>query len=147
MLFTGQAEHAIDAKLRLSLPKKHRAQWDPETHGESWYCVPWPNGVLRLYPSKVFQRLAEKSAESLTPNEDEGELEATLYGLAEMLTVDAQGRIMLPKEHLDMTELGRAVVVVGVRNRLEIHDQDAWQAERARRFADLPNLVRKVDGK
>lgn len=147
MLFTGQAEHAIDAKLRLSLPKKHRAQWDPETHGEAWYCVPWPTGILRLYPSKVFQRLAEQSTESLTPNEDEGELEATLYGLAEMLSVDAQGRIMLPKEHLDMTELGRAVVVVGVRNRLEIHDLDAWQAERARRFADLPNLVRKVDGK
>lgn len=147
MLFTGQAEHAIDAKLRLSLPKKHRAQWDPQTQGEAWYCVPWPTGILRLYPSKIFQRLAESSAESLTPNEDQGELEATLYGLAEMLTVDAQGRIMLPKEHLDMTELGRSVVVVGVRNRLEVHDLDAWQAERARRFADLPNLVRKVDGK
>lgn len=146
MLFTGQAEHAIDAKLRLSLPKKHRAQWDPPTQGESWYCVPWPTGILRLYPSLVFQRLAEQSAETLTPTEDQGELEATLYGLAEMLTVDAQGRIMLPKEHLDMTELGRAVVVVGVRNRLEVHDLDAWQAERAKRFADLPNLVRKVDG-
>jgi MraZ protein len=147
MLFTGHAEHAIDAKMRLSLPKKHRAQWEPETQGDAWYCVPWPNGSLRLYPSKLFQRLAEQSAESLTPNEDQSELEATLYGLAEMLTVDAQGRIMLPKEHLEMTALGRAVVVVGVRNRLEIHDQDEWLAERARRFADLPNLVRKVDGK
>lgn len=147
MLFTGHAEHAIDAKMRLSLPKKHRAQWEPETQGDAWYCVPWPNGSLRLYPSKLFQRLAEQSAESLTPNEDQSELEATLYGLAEMLTVDAQGRIMLPKEHLEMTGLGRAVVVVGVRNRLEIHDQDEWLAERARRFADLPNLVRKVDGK
>lgn len=147
MLFTGHAEHAIDAKLRLSLPKKHRAQWDPDEQGDQWYCVPWPNGILRLYPAKTFQRLAEKSAESLTPNEDQSELEATLYGLAEMLTVDAQGRIMLPKEHLEMTGLGRAVVVVGVRNRLEIHDLEGWQADRARRFADLPNLVRKVDSK
>eukprot|EP01025_Chloroclados_australasicus_P007599 TRINITY_DN12488_c0_g1_i3.p3 TRINITY_DN12488_c0_g1~~TRINITY_DN12488_c0_g1_i3.p3 ORF type:complete len:148 (-),score=25.13 TRINITY_DN12488_c0_g1_i3:199-642(-) len=147
MLFTGHAEHSIDAKLRLSLPKKHRTQWDPEEQGDQWYCVPWPNGILRLYPAKTFERLAQLSAESLTPNEDEGELEATLYGLAEMLTVDGQGRIMLPKEHLEMTGLGRAVVVVGVRNRLEIHDQDGWQADRARRFADLPNLVRKVDSK
>ncbi|GIW74139.1 MAG: transcriptional regulator MraZ [Phycisphaerales bacterium] len=145
MPFTGHAEHAIDAKLRLSLPKRHRAQWDPQEHGEAWYCIPWPTGVLRLYPSKTFQRLAEQSADSLTPSADQAELETTLYGLAEMLTVDAQGRIMLPKEHLEMTGLGRSVVVVGVRNRLEIHDLDAWRAERQRRFAELPNLVHKVE--
>ncbi|MEO1009033.1 MAG: hypothetical protein AAFX79_10720 [Planctomycetota bacterium] len=147
MLFTGYAEHTIDAKQRLALPKKHRAQWDAESQGETWYCVPWPSGVLRLYPKKVFERLAEQSAESLTPNEDEGELEATLFGLAEELSVDGQGRIVVPKDHLEMAGLGKAVVVVGVRNRLEVHDQDEWRSARRDRFAALPKLVRKVDGK
>jgi len=147
MLFTGFAEHTIDAKLRLAIPRKHRARWDPDRDGPTWYCVPWPKAILRLYPSAVFHRLADLSAETLTPDEDQGELEATLFGLAEELNVDAQSRLALPKDHLTMTGLGRAVVVVGVRNRLEVHDQERWQRERDDRFKALPNLVRNVEGK
>ncbi len=42
MHFTGYSEHTIDAKQRLAIPAKYRAQWDDKRDGTAWYGVPWP---------------------------------------------------------------------------------------------------------
>lgn len=145
MLFTGFAELNIDAKGRLAIPAKYRAQWDPERDGTGWVCVPWPNRTIRVYPEQTFAQLADSAEQSLTPDEDAAELEATLFGLAELITPDSAGRIMLSKEHLRLTGLTGEVVVTGARNRLEISDRVAWRAAQQERFNSLPKLVERID--
>jgi len=54
VLFTGHSLNSIDAKHRLSIPAKVRAQWKEERDGAAWYCVPWPGGILRLYTEAAF---------------------------------------------------------------------------------------------
>jgi DNA-binding transcriptional regulator/RsmH inhibitor MraZ len=76
-----------------------------------------------------------------------GRLEADLFGFAERLTEDAQGRIPLPKLHLELTGLGSKVVIVGAKNRLEVRDRDEWLASQRERFASLPQLVAKVEAR
>ena len=147
MLFTGHSEHSIDAKLRLAIPKKYRALWDPDRDGEAWYCVPWPGEGLRLYTERKFEALAEQSDQTLTPDSDVGQLEADLFGFAERLTEDAQGRIPLPKLHLELTALGQKVVIVGAKNRLEVRNRDAWLASQRERFESLPELVKRIEAK
>lgn len=147
MLFTGHSEHSIDAKLRLAIPKKYRAQWDPARDGTAWYCVPWPGEGLRLYTEKTFEALAAQSEQSLTPDSDVGQLEASLFGFAERLTEDATGRIPLPKQHVELTKLGSKVVIVGARNRLEVRDHDTWMASQQSRFEGLPELVARIEAK
>lgn len=150
MLFTGQAEITIDAKQRLSVPSKFRARM-PEPGGDakaSWFCVPWPDGpLLRLYPDSVFERLASLREDSLTPDEDIAALEATLFGYAEQIDMDAAGRVRLPKLHLDLVEMPSEVVVIGVRNRLEIRSRAAWQGSEKQRFKDLASLVRRIESR
>ena len=148
MLFTGHSEHTIDAKLRLAIPAKYRARLDPATDGVSWYSVPYPGGVIRLYTQARFETLAHNAPDSLTPGEDEAELEASLFGHAEQLEMDAAGRITLPRHHLDLAGLtSRDVVIVGARNRLEIRDRASWQAGAGARFARLPTLVARIEAK
>src|SRR5690606_28202452 len=147
MLFTGHSEHSIDAKLRLAIPKKYRAQWDPARDGTAWYCVPWPGEGLRLYTEKTFEALAAPPQQSLTPDSDVGQLEAGLFGFAERLTEDAAGRIPLPKLHVELTELGSKVVIVGARNRLEVRDHETWMASQRERFEGLPELVARIEAK
>lgn len=142
MLFTGTSDHTIDAKSRLAIPAKHRSQV-----GESsaWYCVPWPGGVLRLYPESTFRELATRPEQSLTPSEDEASVEASVFGFAERLEPDGQGRIALPRLHLELTEIKSGeVVVLGVRNRLEVRERSAWEAQRQAQFARLPDLVGRL---
>ncbi|MFN9132508.1 MAG: division/cell wall cluster transcriptional repressor MraZ, partial [Phycisphaerales bacterium] len=97
MLFTGRSEHVIDKKLRLAVPAKYRNQWSIERDGSAWFCIPWPEGRLRLYTEKRFADLAERGADTLTPSEDMAEFETTFFGSAERLEQDEQGRVVLPK--------------------------------------------------
>lgn len=145
MLFTGHAELNIDAKGRLAIPAKYRSQWDAERDGPSWVCVPWPRESVRIYPERVFAQLADSAEQTLTPDDDVAELEAALFGLAEQITPDAAGRVTLSKEHLRLTGLGTEVVVVGVRNRLEVRDREVWRAAQQQRFESLPSLVARVE--
>lgn len=148
MLFTGHSEHLIDAKGRLAIPAKYRGRLDEQRDGKGWYSVPYPGGTIRLYTQARFEALAEDSPQKLTPDQDEAELEAGFFGSAELLEMDAEGRVMLPKHHLDMVGLtAREVVIVGARNRLEIRDRAAWLAGQAERFAKLPELVARIEAK
>jgi MraZ protein len=148
VLFAGHSEHAIDPKLRLAIPAKYRGQWDPARDGNAWYCVPWPGGILRLYTEKRFQELADRSGEqSLTPGEEEADLEADLVGFAERLEMDGAGRITVPKSHLELTGLGKEVVIVGARNRLEVRNRAKWVESEKERFAKLPTLVARIEAK
>lgn len=146
MLFAGQNEHTIDAKGRLAIPAKYRSRWDATRDGGAWYCVPWPTRLLRLYTEAGFTRLAERSEGTLTPTPEQADLEAALYGFAERLEMDSAGRIMIPKTHLELTGLGGEVVVVGVRNRLEVRDRAEWTGAQDQRFANLPDLIAKLGG-
>lgn len=143
MTFTGNAEATIDAKGRLALPAKFRKLVSEQDAG-MWVCVPWPGGVLRVYTGKEFERLASQGESSLTPNDDLAALQATLYGMAETIEADSANRIAIPQKLQEMVGLSSEVVVIGAKDRLEIHDRKAWQDSVAKRFSELPVLVAKL---
>jgi MraZ protein len=148
LLFTGLSENTIDSKLRLAIPAKYRAQIDPERDGSAWYCVPWPGGALRLYPERTFESLAGQGPGSLTPGTDEAILEQHLFGFAERLEMDGQGRITVPKRHLSLAGLRKPeVVVIGAKNRLEVRDGAEWAARYEQEFAKLQELVERIEAK
>lgn len=137
MLFTGQQDLNIDAKQRLAIPAKYRAQMDPARDGNAWYVVPWPGGVLRLFTEAKFAELAEREEQSLMPGEDAAALEADFFSLAERVEMDSAGRVVLPKGHLELAGLGTEVVVIGAKNRLEVRDRQTWNATLPDRFNKL----------
>ena len=144
MLFTGHSDHAIDAKLRLAIPAKYRNQLDPEKHGAAWYCIP-DAGVLRLFTERTFEELAARMNSTLFPDQDQAELEASFFSLAERLEMDGQGRIPLPKRHLELAALtATEVVIIGARNRLEVRDRAVWLAGEQERFSRIPTLVSRM---
>lgn len=150
MLFLGQAEVTIDAKQRLAVPAKFRARTegkDSSKESPAWISVPYPGGILRLYPEPRFEQLANAAPSSLTPDREEAELEAQFFGSAERLEQDSAGRITIPKSHLEMTGLSGEVTVVGVRDRLEVRDRGAWRAAAADGFNKLPELVARTRGR
>lgn len=147
MLFTGQSEHAIDAKQRLAVPAKYRNQWDAARDGAAWVCIPWPTGHLRLYTESEFQRLARQGEMTLTPDEDVAELQTTLFGLAERLEMDSAGRIVIPPQHLKLARISGDVTIVGAGNRLEIRGRGEWTESTAARFEALPRLVERIEAR
>lgn len=147
VLFTGTYEHTIDDKQRLAVPADIRAQWRDEAHGSAFFAVPWPGNLIRLYTEKHFQTLAASRSLTLTPDEDEAELQATLFGLSRRVEMDKAGRIRLHEDLLAMTGLPKEVVLVGAGDRLEIRDRAAWKATQTDRLNHLPELIRRINAK
>lgn len=147
MLFTGSYEHSIDAKGRVSIPSEIRGRWDTARDGGAWYAVPWTGGVIRLYTESAFVARAESGELTLTPDEDEAEVQATLFGLSRRVEMDSVGRVRLPEELLGLTGLGSEVALVGAGDRLEVRDRASWAASKASRLAELPALMARIGAK
>jgi division/cell wall cluster transcriptional repressor MraZ len=146
IIFTGTSEHSIDAKLRLSIPAKHRSQLEGVPNAGVWFAVPYGLGVIRLYPKATYEELSAKGMNRLLPDRDSSDLVVGFHGHTEQLEVDAQGRVGFPKWTIEDAALVGVseVVIVGSGSWLEVRDRAAWQAARRARVAALPDLVTKI---
>jgi len=121
-MFLGEYEHSIDAKGRMAVPAKFRAQI------ERGAVVSKSMGsCLSVYP---MQRWEEKSAE-LAEGKSSDELrdfERRIFPSAGEVELDAQGRMIIAARLRTYAKLENEVTVVGVRDHFEIWDRVLWRA-------------------
>lgn len=120
-MFIGHYYHSIEAKGRLAIPVSFRQQL------VSGGVVTWGlDGCLFLFPNSYWQKLSEKLALLPMTNPQARNLTRLLVQSASDLSLDAQGRTLIP-EHLRKTaNLKKQVVVAGSLNRIEIWDRDNY---------------------
>ena len=131
MLFTGEYEHAVDAKHRLAIPAEIRSRLDGGQDGAALYLAPGPNGHLWLWPEETFQQMAAAMEQSLLPGEPLMEFEVFLFSQASRMELDAAGRVRLPERLYTETGLGQQVIILGVKDHLELRDPAQWAKQRA----------------
>ena len=144
MAFAGQADISIDAKGRLAIPAKFRAELDRQGWRASWKCLPWPNGTIRLYPEPIFDRIASSLDDKLMPNEEEERLLQAIFGMSESAEADSAGRIRLSAQLLRAAQISSEATVVGSNAFLVVHDRQRWEQQQRGVFEQLPDLVRAV---
>jgi MraZ protein len=89
------------------------------------------DSCLTVYTRADWERHVEDQLRPLDPLSREArELERYFFSAAAEANLDKQGRVMIPGPLAQYANLGREVVVAGVRNRLEIWDRDAWRKQR-----------------
>ncbi|HEY6564940.1 MAG TPA: division/cell wall cluster transcriptional repressor MraZ [Pirellulaceae bacterium] len=127
MLLTGTYRRTLDEKLRFAVPKTLRTGLgDGDTI--TLYVAPGTDGCLALYAESAFQELGSKLSEG-SPNGPEVRAFSRLfYSRAQAVEVDGQGRMRIPSELRDVAGLQTEVVVVGVRDHLELWDAARWDA-------------------
>lgn len=117
---TGQYQHSIDTKGRLFIPAKLR-----EELGDTFYVTMGVDGCLSVYSDESWSHFTEKF-ESLPYTKTRAM--RPLFANAAKCEPDAQGRILIPAKLRDYANLKKDVVVIGVSNRAEIWNADAWTA-------------------
>ena len=141
MLFTGEYEHTIDAKQRLAIPAEVRARMSPDLHGDAFYLVPGANGTLWLWPERTFERMASAMEESILPQQEMMELEELLFPRARRLEIDKAGRVRLPDQMLSEFGLGENVIILGVKDHLELRDPQQWKAQRQQKLSKQADIM------
>jgi MraZ protein len=124
MLFTGSYRRTLDDKLRLPLPKPLR---DPLAEGGPFFLTPGLDGCLALYPEKEFEALAERLAASSPAAREVRDYSRLFYSQAACVAPDGQWRFRVPPELAKWAGFAGEVMIVGVRDHMEIWALDKWQ--------------------
>lgn len=110
MSFIGIYFHNLDAKNRLFIPVKYR-----DDLGEKFVVMPGPHGNLWLYPTDVFEGIAEQYRRTHTLEEQSNFFSSVSNG-----SVDNQGRLNIETRFKEHANLKKEVVLSGGGKRVEV---------------------------
>lgn len=116
--FVGQFQHTLDAKGRLILPAKFRAEYERGGH-----LSPNSDGCIALWTPGEFMRQAEERLNQAR-NGGADELRLARYWAANSSDAefDKQGRFALPASIRDYAQLSGDVLIVGSLDHVELWD-------------------------
>lgn len=124
-MLIGEYRHTIDDKNRLSLPAKFRKEM-----GKTVVVTPGLDSCLFVFTAKSWEKLSGSLSDSSLLSSDKRSLNRYLLGGATEVPVDGAGRMLLSEHLREWGKLKSKVVLIGVRDRVEIWDEAAWQAYR-----------------
>jgi len=125
MLLTGTFVRAIDEKQRIAVPKPVRDSLGFPCQ-KVLYLAPGTDGCIQLYPEDVFTDLAAQLGCSSPTGQDVRAFSRMFYAQAQRVEIDRQGRLRVPLELAEFGRLSKEVVLLGVRDHLELWNRDQW---------------------
>jgi MraZ protein len=134
MLLTGTHPRTLDDKKRMALPKRVReVLQDPQT----LFVTPGPDQSLWLYSQTGLEELSGKLDQAPATDAEARVFRRLYFAQTEAVDVDRNGRILIPDRLVQFAGLKHEVVLLGVRDHLELWDAERWQqylSEHASRF-------------
>ena len=120
-VFLGQYRHSVDNKGRLIIPNEFRKDLS-----NTLYVTKGIENCVFVFSETAWQVLAGKVA-SLPMTKKAGREFARIFlANASEETIDAQGRITIPRHLREYAEIDKKVVTVGVGERMEIWSESVW---------------------
>lgn len=114
-MFKGESRCAVDDKGRFNFPAKFR-----EEMGETFVVTRWTDNCLIAMPQQQWERVSELMNDgTLSHNR---KIKRLLFGGAEDVVLDKQGRISLSSELRGHAGIIKEISVLGVGNAVEIWD-------------------------
>ncbi len=125
MVLTGTYPRSLDDKLRFAFPRGLRQQLTDDA-SSGLFLAPGMDGSLVLYPRQAFEQLARRVAAASPTGKAVRAFSRLFYGQAQACEFDRQGRLRLPTELATWAGLSKEIVLVGVRDSIEIWDAARW---------------------
>jgi MraZ protein len=144
-LFCGDSRHSVDAKHRVFLPKRFQSEL-PLDEGGSRVAVlaRGLDGCLYLFTEEGLERALERMDTEAFASADHRKLQRLFFSYTSRVTLDASGRLLLPEKLRKLAGIQKEVVMVGVRQRVEIwagERWDAFEAENGEAFDELEDVL------
>lgn len=126
MLLTGSYRRTLDEKLRLAIPKQLRDAIGFSELENSLFITPGTDKSLAIYTAPVLEALGENLAQNSPAAKDTRHFSRLFYAQAQPADVDRQGRLRIPPELAQLASITSEVIVLGVRDHIELWDAAAW---------------------
>lgn len=143
--FLGEFECKLDAKGRMMLPSGLRRQM-PEAEKDGLVINRGFEKHLVVYTRSEWDKIMEDLSKLNQYEKKTREFIRYFTRGATELTLDAAGRVLLPKSLLDYAEIGSDVVLSSQFNKIEVWAKDAYDAQMDNEPENFANLAEEVMG-
>lgn len=137
MRFLGNIDAKTDVKGRVFLPASFRKILQVSGEEELVLRKDVFQDCLKLYPKSVWDAELDDLRSRLNRwNKRDQMVLRTYVADAELLTLDGNGRFLIPRRYIEMTGIQQEVTFIGVDDTIEI-----WAAEKTRQpFMDAEDF-------
>jgi len=126
-MFRGRFEHTVDSKGRVSIPSRFRDIITDRYDGKLILSMDYDR-CLTVYPLEEWEKLEEKIKTLPMMKQEVKDFRRFLLSSAIESEIDKQGRLLIPPAHRDHAGISKNVVLVGIIDKIEIWDVEAWEA-------------------
>jgi MraZ protein len=128
VFFFGTFEHAIDERGRVAIPARYR-----HAFVDGGVLRVGPEGAVEMYTDDTFGEEVQRRLGVEDGNRSREARRTRRSFLAESYAVDLdkQGRILVPPQIRDRSNLGGKVLIIGCGDYLELWHPDDWAGEQA----------------
>jgi MraZ protein len=119
--FLGQHRYQMDAKGRIALPSRFH-----DAFGKAMLLILGPDAGLWAYAEEDWHQVTNRIDSNPLSAPVERNRARAVFGHAELVKVDGQGRVVIPQVLREQARLEKEVVVLGVSNHLEIWPGAEW---------------------
>lgn len=144
--FTSEYEIKLDAKGRLVLPARIKAQLPPAPGGTDSQELVIRKGFeqnLIIYPMVEFKKVFAKISGLSEFNEEYRSLQRNFFAGIATVEMDNNGRILLPKNMLTYAQLDKDLMLVGMGNRVEVWNPTHYEKHLIQDPSELSKLAEK----
>jgi MraZ protein len=140
--FTSEYESKLDAKGRLVLPAKIKAQL-PETDGQELAIRRGFEQCLVLYPMVEFKKVFSKISGLNEFNEEYRTLQRNFLSGVVLAELDSNGRFLIPRNMLSYAQIEKEALLVGMGNKVEVWNPAIYEKQRIQDPSELSKLAGK----
>ncbi|MDZ4715922.1 MAG: division/cell wall cluster transcriptional repressor MraZ [Cytophagales bacterium] len=140
--FTSEFECKLDAKGRLVLPSRIKAQL-PGDGGQELVMRKGFEPCLILYPMVEFKKVFSKISGLNEFNEEYRKLQRNFLSGVVTVELDSNGRFLIPKNMLAYAQLDKDVVLVGTGNKVEVWKPSIYEKHQISDPGELSKLAGK----
>ena len=139
--FTSEYECKLDAKGRLVLPSRIKAQL-PEG-GQELVIRRGFEQCLILYPMVEFKKVFSKISGLSEFNEEYRKLQRNFFSGTVTVELDSNGRLLIPKNMLTYAAVDKDAILVGMGNKVEIWSPSIYEKHQISDPGELSKLAQK----
>ncbi len=143
--FKGQAEYSVDEKGRVAIPAKMRAVLKPEAKGTFTVTRGFERCIF-LYPLDRWEEIEAKMMSLNLYNRETRNFVRLILRWAEEVTLDKQGRVVLPKPLMEYAGITDRALIMGALDHIEIWNPATFNQYMNEQPMDYETLAEQVMG-
>ena len=128
-MFRGITDITLDERGRMAMPTRYRDAFRERSVGKLVITIARHDPCLRIYAECDWAVLEDQLTNLDDDDSESRRQQHMLIGFATDAELDGNGRVVIPQRLRDYARLERKVVVVGQPMRLELWNDQAWEAK------------------